>query len=158
MADRFQIQKEHTAFKPWRLGLIPILCCGLALASVAIHPFPGEWWQWPSAWKPVFIKAAWFLVICLPALFFSLVDHLSSVEIEATEIVIHREIEQLPLIGRWFGPRRFLRSEWRLASTDRGLFVGKPSLDPSFRWAAERIFRCPEAAKPALKAWLAQLG
>ena len=158
MDDQFQIQQDHSAFKAWRLGLISVLCWVLALAKVAIHPHAGEWWQWPSTWKPVFIEAAWLQVICLTMLFFSLMDHLSSVELSTTEIVVHREIEKLPIVGRWFGPRYFSRPEWHLASTRRGLLIGKPSGDTEFQWSAERVFLCSKTAKPALKAWLAQLG
>lgn len=104
------------------------------------------------------MEAAWLLVICLTSLFFSLMDRLAGVELSETEIVVHREIEKLPIVGRWFGPRHFSRPEWRMAPTRRGLLVGKPSGDVEFRWSAERVFRCPDAVKPALKTWLAQLG
>ena len=104
------------------------------------------------------MHAAWLLVYCLTIACFSLMGQLSSVELSEKEIVVHRRIEELPLVGRLFGPRRFSRREWRMATTRRGLLVGKPSRDTEFCWSAERVFLCPDGEKPALRAWLAQLG
>ena len=157
MIDRFQVPAEHQGSNLRRLGLVLAFSWLIALAEAAIRLHPHLHWVWPSAWAPVFIKTVWIFALPLVLVLSSRWDRLASVQIEMADIVVHRANEQIPLIGRWFSPRRFPRSEWRLASAKRGLFVGKPSSDPSFRWAAERIFLCPEAAKPALQAWLAQL-
>jgi len=104
------------------------------------------------------MHGAGFLVWLLILFCFDLGSQLSRVELDASHIVVHRNFHLIPFFGRLFGPLRFPRSEWRLASTSQGLLVGKVSHDIEFRWSAERIFRCADGAKPALKAWLAQLG
>ena len=158
MSDRFQVEQPHGLASPWRWGLVLAVAGMAGLAKVAIHLNPNLHWETPTAWSPVLVAAGKYLALAVAIILPSGWSDLASVEIEAADIVVHRAIEQIPLLGRWFGPRRFPRSEWRLASTDRGLLVGKPSQDPEFRWSAERIFRCPETAKPALKTWLTQLG
>jgi hypothetical protein len=157
MTERFQVAPEHWAVTLRRWTLVVACFWVLGLASEAIHLHPNLRWEWPSAWAPVLTKAGRFFVVFSLARLPNLWSRLVGVEMEPTGVVVHRAIEEIPLIGPWCGPRRFPRADWRLASTDRGLFIGKPSSDPSFQWEEVCIFDCPEAVKPALKAWIARM-
>lgn len=155
MQARFEVPAHDLPFNPRRLWFLPILCLGAAVLEEGCLSAPGVGWRGPSALMPLLRTAAWYFECIVALSWISLRRSLVAVEVEPGSIRVHSALQSLPVIGGWIRPATFRRPDWRLAATRRGLLVGRASSDPGFRWGAERIFSCPERARPALDRWLA---
>lgn len=158
MTSRFHAIAGPSTSQKVRRCLYPFWVFGLVTLIDSLHLGQAKWWHWPPSQESLVTWGIFSFVMGVIGYFGDVRSQVVGLNYESPTLVIHREAQTIPLFGRFFRPLSYPIPESRITLTSRGLLLSMPKQDAEFKWNDERTMHFPDAARPALEAWLAQLG